>query len=62
MPWYWTDDLAQTLLASGQIDPEVAQRLSKAPVAVWGAERDNSSDETSASGEAGEDDEQPLVA
>jgi len=60
LPWYWTDDLAKTLLASGQIDPEVAQRLSKAPVAVRGVERDSSSDETAASGEA--DDELPLVA
>ena len=60
MPWYWTDDLAKTLLASGQIDPEVAQRLSKAPVAVRGVERGNSSDETAASAEA--DDELPLVA
>ena len=54
LPWLWTDDLAQTLLASGQIDPELAQRLSKAPVAVWGAEGDSSSEE--------DDDELPLVA
>lgn len=62
MPWYWTDDLAQTLLASGQIDPETAQRVAMAPVAVWGADGDSSSDETAASGKAGDDDELPLVA
>lgn len=34
MPWYWTDDLARTLLASGRITDDDAARLRAQPVAI----------------------------
>ena len=33
MPWYWTDDLARTLLAQGSISDANAADLIAAPVA-----------------------------
>ena len=59
MPWYWTDDLAQTLLASGQIEPELAERLTMAPVAVWETEGER---EPASKEVAADDDDLPLAA
>ncbi len=33
MPWYWTDEVAPVLVATGSIDPEVAATLVTLPVA-----------------------------
>ena len=33
MPWYWTDEVAEVLLASGDIEPALALRLMAMPVA-----------------------------
>jgi hypothetical protein len=41
MPWYWTDDLARTLLDAGKVHPmQVASWLS-APVAIRRGEQDS---------------------
>lgn len=34
MPWYWTDEVAPVLIASGRIDAEVAANLISLPVAL----------------------------
>jgi hypothetical protein len=33
MPWYWTDEVADVLLANGDIEPELAAHLIAMPVA-----------------------------
>jgi hypothetical protein len=58
MPWYWTDDLANTLAASGRINASTAQRVAARPVAIRRAEI---SVEAAANG-CLEDDEIPLAA
>lgn len=34
MAWTWTDDLARSLLVSGQLDSETVERITSAPVAI----------------------------
>lgn len=40
MPWYWTDDLARTLLEAGNVEPSRVVRWLSTPVAVRRAEAD----------------------
>jgi len=40
MPWYWSDDVARCLLATGKIDPDSADRLVRTPVAIRRPEPD----------------------
>lgn len=58
MPWYWTDDLAKALLASGKIDETVAARMMTVPVAL----RSDRRTLQEAAEELAEDDEIPLAA
>jgi len=58
MPWYWTDDLAQALLADGRIAPDVAARLVAVPV---GVRREETTVEEAASALV-DDGELPLAA
>lgn len=34
MPWYWTDDLARTLIDNGQAEPGRVSRWISSPVAI----------------------------
>lgn len=38
MPWYWTDDLARTLIASGKVDQSKVASWLVSPVAIRSAE------------------------
>lgn len=38
MPWYWTDDLAHTLIDSGRVDRSRVESWLAAPVAIRSAE------------------------
>lgn len=58
MPWYWTDDLAKTLVVSGRINASTAQKIAARPVAI---RRVETSVEAAANG-CLEDDEIPLAA
>lgn len=40
MPWYWTDDLARTLIDAGTADPSQMGRWLSAPVAIRSADTD----------------------
>ncbi len=40
MPWIWTDDLARTLLAAGQVDEARVRAWLAAPVAIRSSEDD----------------------
>lgn len=56
MPWYWSDELAETLLAKNRIDESSAARLIAAPVAI----RSEESSVEAAAEALEEDDEIPL--
>lgn len=43
MPWYWTDDLARTLIDAGKVDPSRLVRWMSAPVAIRREEADGES-------------------
>ena len=58
MPWYWTDDLANALVNSGQLSPQTASTIAAQPVAI---RRPESTLEAAAVG-CLEDDEIPLAA
>jgi hypothetical protein len=40
MPWYWTDDLARTLIEAGKVEPSRVVLWLSAPVAVRSGEDD----------------------
>lgn len=40
MPWYWSDDVARFLLASGKIDTRLADQLVRTPIAIRRPEPD----------------------
>jgi hypothetical protein len=58
MPWYWSDDIARTLVSQGRLDTENAIRLIASPVAL---RRDESTVEGAAFG-LQDDEEIPLAA
>ena len=56
MPWYWTDDLARTLIDAGKVDRSKVSGWLAAPVAIRSGER---SAETVAQALLGGDSEDP---
>jgi hypothetical protein len=58
MPWFWTDEVAATLVSDGRIDPESAAGLMTYPVA-YRSDRDAIEEATQ---ELAEDGEIPLAA
>lgn len=40
MPWYWTDDLARTLIDAGAVDSSRVVRWLSAPVAIRSTDTD----------------------
>ena len=58
MPWYWTDDIARALIATGQISVDVAGPLLSVPTAI---RRDETSLEAAAKALV-DDGEIPLAA
>lgn len=40
MPWYWTDDLARTLIDAGKVSPARVMQWMSAPVAIRGDDGD----------------------
>jgi len=58
VPWYWTDDIARALIATGQISGDVAGPLLSVPTAI---RRDETSLEAAAKALV-DDGEIPLAA
>jgi hypothetical protein len=58
MPWYWSDEVAATLVSEGRIDPESAADLASFPVAY----RSERTTVEEAAQELAEDGEIPLAA
>lgn len=58
VPWYWTDDIARLLVASGRISDEAANTMASVPVAF---RRQEPTIESAAQGLI-DDDEIPLAA
>lgn len=58
MPWYWSDELAQALLADGRIDADTASRLAALPFAL----RSEELTVEEAAGALADDGEIPLAA
>ena len=58
MPWYWTDDIARTLIEAGRITPDAASAMLSVPAAI---RRDEPSIEAAAQALL-DDEEIPLAA
>ncbi|MGH8915660.1 MAG: hypothetical protein ACRDZM_14225 [Acidimicrobiia bacterium] len=58
MPWYWTDDIARTLIEAGRIDAETVGSMLSVPSAI---RREEPSIEAAAQALL-DDDEIPLAA
>lgn len=57
MPWYWTDDLARTLIDTGKVDATRVSSWLSAPVAIRSGAEDAESVAESLLGIEGEDGE-----
>ncbi len=63
MPWYWTDDLARTLIDAGKAETNQVLRWLSAPVAIRSDETDGESVADSLlQGEEGEPPSLPMAA
>ena len=58
MPWYWTDDIARTLIEAGRITPDAVGAMFSMPAAI---RRDEPSIEAAAQALL-DDEEVPLAA
>lgn len=58
MPWYWTDDIARTLIETGRIDADAAASMLSIPTAI---RRDEPNIESAAQALL-DDEEIPLAA